>query len=131
MTVHIQFTSIYLLAIKGTKLVISIKNLILNYLYFLYAEVDGWEYNISRDTRSYIQPENMTTILIPEQFCKNNKTDLLIVITSKPDNFEARKAIRETWASQKTIDGFTISSFFIIGQVLNETLQVSMIIHRY
>ncbi|XP_022909732.1 beta-1,3-galactosyltransferase 1-like [Onthophagus taurus] len=91
--------------------------------------VDGWENNRSRDVSLYIQPDNLTSILLPGKFCKN-KTDLLIMITSTPTNFDERNVIRETWASDKIIQNFNVDYYFMLGEVTNDTLQ-DQLTHEY
>ncbi|XP_041986062.1 uncharacterized protein LOC121738203 [Aricia agestis] len=67
--------------------------------------VAGWSIHTNRDTRIYVQPENVTAIHEPKDVCsrsdrsKKNKLFLLIVVCSATDNFEQRTAIRETWGS--------------------------------
>lgn len=89
--------------------------------------VQGWEINISRNSRDYVQPEN-TTILIPaSDICPISSILLLLVIVcSAPTNLEQRIAIRETWASQA--DG-NVRIAFLLGETNNDTLQVTLF-HR-
>ncbi|KAK3914689.1 Beta-1,3-galactosyltransferase 1 [Frankliniella fusca] len=64
-------------------------------------ELDGWPRNGTREVRLFIQPENVTTIISPN-FCEGRQPFLLVVVCSAVQNSEARKAIRETWASSAT-----------------------------
>lgn len=61
-------------------------------------ELDGWPRNGTREVRLFIQPDNVTTIISPN-FCEGKQPFLLVVVCSAVHNSEARKAIRETWAS--------------------------------
>ncbi|CAH2056547.1 unnamed protein product, partial [Iphiclides podalirius] len=67
--------------------------------------VAGWSIHTNRDTKIYVQPENVTTIHEPKDVCpkrnrrEKNKLFLLIVVCSSTVNFEQRLAIRETWGN--------------------------------
>ncbi|XP_014362624.2 uncharacterized protein LOC106714171 isoform X1 [Papilio machaon] len=69
--------------------------------------VAGWSINTNRDTKIYVQPENVTTIHEPKDICpksnrkEKNKLFLLIFVCSSTSNFEQRVAIRETWGNYK------------------------------
>ncbi|CAK1593545.1 unnamed protein product [Parnassius mnemosyne] len=69
--------------------------------------VAGWSIHTNRDTKIYVQPENVTTIHEPKDVCPKtsrndkNKLFLLIVVCSSTVNFEQRVAIRETWGNYK------------------------------
>ncbi|KAK9732004.1 Galactosyltransferase [Popillia japonica] len=90
--------------------------------YSSFGTVEGWDYNTSRDTSLYIQPENITTVLLPEKFCSSPHT-LLIIICSSPGNFAIRNVIRDTWASTSNNSNFSIQHYFLLGQVSNITVQ--------
>ncbi|KAE8748481.1 hypothetical protein FOCC_FOCC004776 [Frankliniella occidentalis] len=64
-------------------------------------ELDGWPRNGTREVRLFIQPDNVTTIISPN-FCESKQPFLLVVVCSAVHNSEARKAIRETWASSSS-----------------------------
>ncbi|XP_077298168.1 uncharacterized protein LOC143919635 isoform X2 [Arctopsyche grandis] len=85
------------------------------------GSVPGWSYNTSRDTRSYVLPDNITILNQPKSTCKltqdihKNKQPpqskmylkddgdeifLLVIVCSSMDHFEARSAIRDTWGNQ-------------------------------
>lgn len=52
--------------------------------------------------------------------CSNNETvDLVIIVSSAPNNKEQRMALRETWGAKR--DG--VKMFFMIGEVQNQKLQ--------
>lgn len=57
----------------------------------------------NRDTKVYVQPNNLTIIHEPSNVCQEsdvkNKLLLLVVVSSATTNFEWRKAIRETWGN--------------------------------
>ncbi|XP_068621830.1 uncharacterized protein [Battus philenor] len=69
--------------------------------------VAGWSSHANRDTKIYVQPENVTTIHQPKDLCtkkdkkEKNKLFLLIVVCSSTVNFEQRIAIRETWGNYR------------------------------
>jgi len=51
---------------------------------------------------------------------------LMILVISKPDNFDRRLAIRRSWGSISAHDGKSIRTFFVCGRTANNTLQVSL-----
>ncbi|KAJ0170127.1 hypothetical protein K1T71_014055 [Dendrolimus kikuchii] len=64
--------------------------------------VTGWSVHTNRDTKIYVRPNNVTTVIDPKDVClKDNNLFLLIVVCSSTENFEERRAIRETWGSYK------------------------------
>ncbi|XP_059058851.1 uncharacterized protein LOC131852224 [Achroia grisella] len=69
--------------------------------------VAGWSLHTNRDTKIYVQPNNVTTIHEPTNICpkatrsKKNHLFLLIVVSSSTVNFDRRAAIRDTWGSQQ------------------------------
>lgn len=68
------------------------------YIFVVTEELDGWPRNGTRDVRLFIQPENVTTIL-SSSVCDGRQPFLVVVVCSAVPNFEARKVIRDTWAS--------------------------------
>ncbi|XP_060808628.1 uncharacterized protein LOC106131756 isoform X2 [Amyelois transitella] len=70
--------------------------------------VAGWSIDSNRDTRIYVQPNNVTIIHEPNDVCpkstrdKKNNLFLLIIVCSSTTNFEERQAIRETWGHYQT-----------------------------
>mgnify|MGYP001173768164 CR=1 FL=1 len=73
----------------------------------------------NQDLQSLVKPNQSTAIILPTQIKSNSK--LLIVITSKIDNFLPRKAIRETWGKSESV-------IFLLGKstdlVKSELVQV-------
>nr|XP_034838713.1 uncharacterized protein LOC117994846 isoform X1 [Maniola hyperantus] len=69
--------------------------------------VAGWSIHTNRDTKIYVQPDNVTTVHEPKDVCpkatksKTNNLFLLIVVCSSTTNFDRRVAIRETWGNYK------------------------------
>ncbi|XP_047541377.1 uncharacterized protein LOC125074178 [Vanessa atalanta] len=67
--------------------------------------VAGWSVHTNRDTKIYVQPDNVTTVHEPKDICpkssrkSKNSLFLLIVVCSSTTNFAERIAIRETWGS--------------------------------
>lgn len=84
----------------------------------------GWTFNTTRNTSHYILANNLSANIIPEHFCDQHSF-LLMVVCSAPGNFDARSAIRDTWGKKQTIHGQEVSTFFLIGETSNSTLQVS------
>ncbi|XP_073964711.1 uncharacterized protein isoform X2 [Choristoneura fumiferana] len=70
--------------------------------------VAGWSIHTNRDTKIYVQPNNVTTIHEPKHICpphtrnKKNNLFLLIIVCSSTTNFDQRVAIRETWGDYRT-----------------------------
>ncbi|KAM3956217.1 uncharacterized protein ACR2FA_009812 [Aphomia sociella] len=68
--------------------------------------VAGWSVHTNRDTKIYVQPNNVTTIHEPKDVCPKstrsikNNLFLLIIVSSSTINFDRRIAIRETWGNQ-------------------------------
>lgn len=83
--------------------------------------VQGWELNISRDTRHYVQPGNITALISASNLCPSGSPILLLVIVcSAPSNTDQRIAIRETWASQADSN---VRVAFLVGESDNATIQ--------
>lgn len=67
--------------------------------------VAGWSLHTNRDTKIYVQPDNVTTLHEPKEICPKSKRNvknnlfLLIVVCSSTSNFVQRLAIRETWGN--------------------------------
>lgn len=86
--------------------------------------VQGWELNISRDTRQYVQPGNLTALISASNLCPPDSPILLLVIVcSAPGNTEQRVAIRETWASRADNN---VRVAFLVGESDNATIQVKI-----
>ena len=68
---------------------------------------------------------NFKSILPARNVCGNAKSiDLLIMITSVPENIEQRKAVRETWGSySKNNSGQQVRHVFLFGGGWNRTEQ--------
>ncbi|XP_013136024.1 PREDICTED: uncharacterized protein LOC106101369 isoform X2 [Papilio polytes] len=69
--------------------------------------VAGWTINTNRDTKIYVQPNNVTTIHEPKDVCNKNSKEkkkllLLIFVCSATSNFHKRVVIRETWGNYKS-----------------------------
>lgn len=58
--------------------------------------VAGWSTHTNRDTKIYVQPNNLTTINEPKDVCTEDLF-LLIIVSSATQNFKQRNAIRNTW----------------------------------
>ena len=72
-----------------------------------------------------LQPERVTTLLSPAGLCGPDAAPpyLLVIICSAVQNFEARAAIRSSWAQdQNTLHNVKI--VFLVGQLVNNTHQV-------
>ncbi|KAF9823144.1 hypothetical protein SFRURICE_016037, partial [Spodoptera frugiperda] len=74
------------------------------------ATVAGWSMHTNRDTKVYIQPNNVTTIHAPTHICTKQQKDklfLLIVVCSATVHFDRRQTIRETWGNYTTYKEMT------------------------
>jgi beta-1,3-galactosyltransferase 1 len=80
------------------------------------SSVEGWDANASRNMMDYIN-ETLPPHMMPKDFCKTKKL-LLVMICSRPDGFEIRSAIRETWGRKHADASF----FFLLGEVKNDYL---------
>ncbi|XP_067661364.1 beta-1,3-galactosyltransferase 1-like isoform X1 [Haliotis asinina] len=58
--------------------------------------------------------------------CESDDPEVLIIVHSKPDFFQKRMVIRETFGSENRVDGTSISVVFMLGRVTNHTLQVQL-----
>lgn len=88
--------------------------------------VQGWEVNVSRDAKLYVQPENNTSIIPSADLCRTTSTYpllLLVIVCSAVPHFDRRNAIRETWASNLDKD---VRVAFILGGTDNATLQTKV-----
>ena len=86
-----------------------------------------WPSNQSRNARELVQPDKVTTILSPTTICSSNSSlvdpYLLVIICSAVENFEARDAIRNSWAQdQNTLKNVKV--VFLVGQLVNGSRQV-------
>ena len=69
------------------------------------------------------------TLLNPKVVCRSNmsghqvqnvsRSDLLIVVTSSPENFERRKLIRESWAASPLVISGHVKVIFMLGLKVN------------
>ncbi|XP_046681951.1 beta-1,3-galactosyltransferase 1-like isoform X2 [Homalodisca vitripennis] len=84
--------------------------------------VQGWETNISRNTRQYVLPENLTTIINVNNLCPPDLL-LVVIVCSAPANFEQRTAIRDTWAS---LADHSARVAFLLGESDNATVQAKI-----
>lgn len=83
-----------------------------------------WPSNQSRSAKQLVQPERVTTLLSPAGLCGPDAPPpyLLVIICSAVQNFEARAAIRSSWAQdQNTLHNIKI--VFLVGQLVNNTHQ--------
>ncbi|XP_076260162.1 beta-1,3-galactosyltransferase 1-like isoform X1 [Rhynchophorus ferrugineus] len=86
------------------------------------VEIAGWEFNVSRNLHEYILEDQMTTNILPSDFC-NNSVLLVIMCISHPSGFKERTTIRETWGKDRDVMGHNISLYFLIGETDNMTIQ--------
>lgn len=86
-------------------------------------QVVGWEFNVTRDIKVYVVPENETSLISGKEICQQSPISLLIIIHSAPENFAQRSAIRETWASHNIT---TVKVAFLLGWSRNTSLQNSV-----
>lgn len=109
---------------------------------FVLAGIPGWDYNTSREVRTYVLPDNTTSIHEALNLCQCSDDDttevvipagpdrkpieLLIIVSSAVGNFEERNSIRKSWASEynATNHNSTVRIGFLLGLPENNTLQV-------
>lgn len=89
-----------------------------------------WPSNQSRNARELVQPDKVTTILSPTTICSSNSSlvdpYLLVIICSAVENFEARDAIRNSWAQdQNTLKNVKV--VFLVGQLVNGSRQDQLV----
>ncbi|CAH2014344.1 unnamed protein product, partial [Acanthoscelides obtectus] len=88
------------------------------------ANVVGWSYNTTRNTTNYIPVSgNWTASLAPERGVCDRPSLLVMMVCSAPANIEARQAIRDTWGSDKKIQGHNLSAYFLVGETNNISMQ--------
>lgn len=63
---------------------------------------------------------------MPEHVC-DQQTFLLMMVCSAPGNFDARIAIRKTWGKKAIVHGQKVSTYFLIGETSNSSLQVKTV----
>ncbi|XP_035231737.1 beta-1,3-galactosyltransferase 1-like [Stegodyphus dumicola] len=77
-----------------------------------------------RDLNKYILPNNDTSILLPKLQCSGS-IFLVVVVCSAVPNFEARRAIRNTWV-QDARKLHSVQVFFLLGKSRNQTVNVAV-----
>ena len=81
-----------------------------------------WPHSQTRDVAALVRPDSVTTLVPPSSACAGNTTSqqtyLLVVVCSAVKNFEARQAIRNSWAKDQTILK-DVSVVFLVGQLLD------------
>ena len=63
--------------------------------------------------------------LLPWQtykLCRNKTTIILVVVTSKPQNFEQRMVIRNTWSKTRLVNSGDVVIMFLLGSEKNEAV---------
>lgn len=73
-----------------------------------------------RDLHQFILPENDTHVLLPKSPC-NGSVYIAVVVCSAVPNFDARQAIRNSWAQDATKLN-NIQVFFLLGKSQNDSL---------
>ncbi|KAJ3647350.1 hypothetical protein Zmor_019234 [Zophobas morio] len=81
------------------------------------SPVEGWDEGVSRNVSDYVN-ELFKPRILPESFCQDEKI-LMVMVCSRPDGFEIRRAIRDTWGQKHT----NASVFFLVGEVKSRRLQ--------
>jgi len=91
-----------------------------------------WPENQTRSTRHLVRPDQVTTLLKPSNLCKpGNSTSgsepyLLVVVCSAVENWEARVAVRESWArDQSNLPGVRV--LFLVGRLVNNSRQEQLL----
>ncbi|XP_030846805.1 beta-1,3-galactosyltransferase 1 [Strongylocentrotus purpuratus] len=85
----------------------------------------GSEDNSTNTHRSLSASHDYNLVLNEPEVCRTkgrNETDvfLLVCVFTIHSNFERRKAIRETWGSQKIVRGKQIMTLFMLGKSKNQ-----------
>ncbi|KAJ8926123.1 hypothetical protein NQ315_009980 [Exocentrus adspersus] len=94
----------------------------------IYAvNVVGWEFNTTRNTSQYVLRNEFNSVIMPERVC-DQKSLLVMMVCSAPANFEARRAIRETWGSERRVLGHSVSLYFLIGETVNSSMQNEVVL---
>ena len=104
-----------------------------NCLEFVSEELEGWPRNGTREVRLFIQPDNVTTLISPS-ICEGRQPFLMVVVCSAVQNSEARKAIRDTWASSASkesnknheVPAKEVFVVFLLGDPDNASLQLNI-----
>lgn len=89
--------------------------------------VVGWSMNTTRNTSQYVYVNNVTANIMPEHIC-DKPSLLLAMVCSAPGNFDARRAIRETWGSRESLGKNAMALYFLIGETDNTSVQVSLLV---
>lgn len=59
--------------------------------------------------------DNGTFLLLPDARCQQKPPFLVILVTARPKDVQARTAIRRTWGKDQTIGNKRIAVFFLVG----------------
>merc|ERR1740129_1262846 len=105
---------------------------LLSYLPILHEKHKGpiafvWPLNQTRDVATLVQLNRPTTVLAPPGMCSNDSDStppyLLVVVCSAVKNYEARMAVRNSWA-RDTMDVLpNVRVVFLVGQLHNNSDQ--------
>ncbi|XP_069779354.1 beta-1,3-galactosyltransferase 5-like [Narcine bancroftii] len=58
---------------------------------------------------------SMSFMVRPTSRCERNPPFLILLVTSSPDQFEARSAIRQTWGSERYVGDHRSATYFLLG----------------
>ncbi|XP_056125757.1 beta-1,3-galactosyltransferase 2-like [Rhinichthys klamathensis goyatoka] len=79
---------------------------------------------VAKHIGNYHVAQNYRFILDQPEKCEQQKPFVVVIIPVAPENFEARKAIRITWGSEKLVRDRVVLVLFLLGSRSgNETLQ--------
>ena len=106
--ISVTYSTTEKLLISGTKM-ITVEE----------AWPEGSNLNVSSYTN--VIPQFLT---LPQQ--KSNQTNTLILVTSAPENREARFKIRKTWAEQKSLEKYKIEVNFVIGVTKEDQIDIRL-----
>ncbi|KAG4073252.1 hypothetical protein HA402_008598 [Bradysia odoriphaga] len=84
--------------------------------------ISGWDRNTTRDTASYVFPDNNTTIIEPLNVC-NDKLFLLVIVCSSAVNHETRISSSQLDPSHHN---FSVKILFLLGQTPNNETQAKI-----
>ena len=72
---------------------------------------------LPKDFFEIVQSPTLVPWNVSRHACGTQVTQILIVITSKPSNFEQRDVIRETWGNSPVVKSGKIAVIFMLGSL--------------
>ncbi|XP_078614910.1 beta-1,3-galactosyltransferase 5-like [Branchiostoma floridae x Branchiostoma japonicum] len=72
---------------------------------------------------SVINPHPYTFLINNAGKCGSSEVFLLIIVTSSPENYAQRSAVRQTWGNESNVPGTVIKTVFAVGKPGNASTQ--------